>query len=250
MSRKILGIIPARFASTRFPGKPLVSILGKPMIQVVYEAAKKCKALSEVIIATDDKLIFDTVLSFGGKAVLTSDQHKSGTDRCAEVVKTLSDTYDYVVNIQGDEPSVESSQIETLIQGFNDSKVQICTLAKKIENSSDLFNPNVVKVVFSPQANALYFSRSPIPFARGVNEEDWIKEHDYYKHIGLYAYKTDVLLQIAKCEEGSLEKTESLEQLRWLEKGIAISVLKTKIENIGIDTPADLDAYIKKLHNA
>ncbi len=250
MSRKTLGIIPARFASTRFPGKPLVSILGKPMIQVVYEAAKKCKTLSEVIVATDDKLIFDTVLSFGGKAILTSDQHKSGTDRCAEVVKKLSDTYDYVVNIQGDEPSVESSQIETLIQGFNNPDVQICTLAKQIENSADLFNPNVVKVVFSPEANALYFSRSPIPYARGMDEEKWINVHNYYKHIGLYAYKTDVLLQIAEYEEGALEKTESLEQLRWLEKGIAICVLKTDIENTGIDTPEDLDKYIKQLHNA
>ena len=250
MSRKILGIIPARFASTRFPGKPLVSIMGKPMIQVVYEAVKKCESFSEVVVATDDQQIFATVESFGGKAVLTSDQHKSGTDRCAEVVKTLSEQFDYVVNIQGDEPSIQSSQIETLLLGFNNPDTQICTLAKKINNAADLLNPNVVKVVFSPEANALYFSRSPIPYARGIDQKDWTNNHTYYKHIGLYAYKTSVLLKIASYDEGILEKTESLEQLRWLEKGIAISVLKTNIENTGIDTPADLDAYIKQLNNA
>jgi 3-deoxy-manno-octulosonate cytidylyltransferase (CMP-KDO synthetase) len=250
MPHKVLGIIPARFASTRFPGKPLVNILGKPMIQLVYEAAKKCKTLSEVVVATDNEHIFNVVESFGGKAVLTSDQHKSGTDRCAEVVKILTSQFDYVVNIQGDEPSVESSQIEALIQGFNDPETQICTLAKQIDNPSDLLNPNVVKVIFSPTANALYFSRSPIPFARGINQEDWVNQHDYYKHIGLYAYKTSVLLKIATYEEGILEKIESLEQLRWLEKGIAISVLKTNIENIGIDTPEDLDNYINQLNNS
>ena len=239
----IIGIIPARYASTRFPGKPLALIDGKPMIQHVYERVSLITSLSSVLVATDDKRISDTVASFGGKVMMTSELHKSGTDRCGEVVKKLMAQGvrpDVVINIQGDEPFVEHTQIESLIGCFNDTSVQIATLKKKISGMQELLSPNVVKVITDINNYALYFSRFPIPFQRGTEQGSWLENHDYYKHIGIYAYRTDVLQKLTELSQSELEKTESLEQLRWLENGYKIAVAETDHENIAIDTPEDL----------
>ncbi len=239
----IVGIIPARYASTRFPGKPLAMIQGKPMIQHVFERVHAIPELSDTVVATDDERIFKTVLDFGGKAVMTSSNHKSGTDRCGEVLKTMIDNHcqpDVVINIQGDEPFVEQTQIEQLIHCFNDSSVQIATLEKKITSTEELFSPNVVKVVCDSSGNALYFSRFAIPFQRGAEQSQWIHNHQYFKHIGIYAYRSQTLLKLINLSQSLLEKSESLEQLRWLENGFAIRVQETNHENIAIDTPEDL----------
>ena len=246
--KKTIGIIPARYASTRFPGKPLVDIAGKSMIQRVYEQAKRVPDLSAVYVATDDARIFDHVEAFGGKAVMTLDSHQSGTDRCAEVLELLEDEeIGFVVNIQGDEPFISPEQIQQLIDiirgnltGNTSQNPPLATLAKQITSTKELFNDNVVKVVFDNQLSALYFSRNPIPFVRGKEREDWLTGHLFFKHIGLYAYRADVLLDIAKLQTGLLEKMESLEQLRWLENGFAIQCGITDKETIGIDTPEDL----------
>ena len=268
---KILGIIPARYASTRFMGKSLVDIGGKTMIQRVYEQALKAKCLSKVIVATDDERIFNHVKSFGGEVMMTAEGHPSGTDRCAEVViklnideifegmspsnsivfdgikpKRQKTTYDVVVNIQGDEPFIDPSQIDKvaqiLIRHPNKierwSDITISTLVKKIDKEELIHNPNVVKCVFSTKNKALYFSRSPIPFIRNVPPQ---YEDVFYKHIGLYAYKTSVLLEITQLPPSRLEILESLEQLRWLENGYEIGVAVTDIETVGIDTPEDLE---------
>jgi 3-deoxy-manno-octulosonate cytidylyltransferase (CMP-KDO synthetase) len=239
----IVGIIPARYASTRFPGKPLALIDGKPMIQHVCERVNRIASLSSVLVATDDQRIYDTVASFGGKAVMTSELHKSGTDRCGEVVKKLLEQGlhpDVVINIQGDEPFVEHTQIESLINCFNDSSVQIATLKKKITSQQELLSPNVVKVITDLNNNALYFSRFPLPFQRGKERESWLENHTYYKHIGIYAYRTDILQKLIELRQSGLEVSESLEQLRWLENGYEIRVAETDHENIAIDTPEDL----------
>lgn len=239
----IVGIIPARYASTRFPGKPLALIDGKPMIQHVCERVSRIASLSSVLVATDDQRIYDTVASFGGKAVMTSELHKSGTDRCGEVVKKLLEQGlhpDVVINIQGDEPFVEHTQIESLINCFNDSSVQIATLKKKITSQQELISPNVVKVITDLNNNALYFSRFPLPFQRGKEQDSWLENHTYYKHIGIYAYRTDILLKLIELRQSGLEISESLEQLRWLENGYEIRVAETDHENIAIDTPEDL----------
>ena len=238
-----VGIIPARYASTRFPGKPLAIIAGKPMIQHVYERVSHIAALSHAVVATDDQRIFDCVQGFGGKVVMTGTHHKSGTDRCGEVIKKMLATGtkpDVVVNIQGDEPFVEHSQIEQLIHCFDDNAVQIATLKKRITTPEELFSPNVVKVVTDKCGHALYFSRFAIPFLRGVQQPQWLANNTFYKHIGIYAYRTDVLLQIVVLEQSELEKSESLEQLRWLDNGYRIRVAETQHENIAIDTPEDL----------
>lgn len=239
----VVGIIPARYASTRFPGKPLALIDGKPMIQHVYERVSKIPRLSDAIVATDDQRIMDCVQGFGGKCVMTRNTHKSGTDRCGEVVsKLMADgvTPDIVINIQGDEPFVEQTQIEQLIDCFEDAEVQIATLKKRITTNEELYSPNAVKVVCDLSGNALYFSRFALPYQRGTEQEEWLKNHTYYKHIGIYAYRCDTLMQVIGLQQSKLEKCESLEQLRWLDNGLKIRVKETQYENIAIDTPEDL----------
>ena len=237
---KILGIIPARFGSTRFPGKPLVDIDGKTMIQRVYEQAKNCSALTDVIVATDDERIFNEVIRFGGKVVMTSTLHQSGTDRCAEVVNKLTEKYDVIINIQGDEPFIDPKQITQLCNCFLDEKTQIATLTKSITDQADLFNENKVKVTFNTNYFAIYFSRNAIPFFRGETHENWLKKHNYFKHIGIYGYKIEILKEIALLKPSKLELAEGLEQLRWIENGYNIKIAETGLEAISIDTPEDV----------
>lgn len=244
---KILGIIPARYASTRFPGKPLTIINGKSMIQRVYEQALKAEMLNDVVVATDDDRIYDAVLSFGGKVVMTSSEHKSGTDRCAEVVKTINDKYEAVVNIQGDEPFINPEQINQIASLISQKDSQIASLCKPIKDADELFDNNVVKVVFDIKGSALYFSRHTIPFMRNVDNEarSWMNSHTFYKHIGIYAYKTDVLEQISQLTQSELEMSESLEQLRWLENSYRIIMGITEYESYSIDTPRDVEKCLK-----
>jgi|SRR5665213_979538 len=237
---KTLGIIPARYASSRFPGKPLVDIDGKSMIQRVYERAEKCGNLSEVIIATDDKRIFDHVVGFHGMVVITSADHQSGTDRCAEVALQHPE-YDVIINIQGDEPYIEPEQISQLAGCFKDSNTQIATLVKKVQNELELFNPNSPKVILNNRSEAIYFSRSPLPCIRGQEEKNWLQHYTYFKHIGIYGYRADILQQVTKLPVSALEKAESLEQLRWIENGYRIKVAETEFETFAVDTPGDLE---------
>lgn len=238
-----IGIIPARFASTRFPGKPLADIMGKPMIQRVYEKASE--ALEHVVVATDDNKIYDAVKLFGGKVVMTSPDHQSGTDRCFEALnsisKDLSRSFDVVVNIQGDEPFIKPEQIELIKTCFEDSNTDIATLIKVIEDNTVVFDANKPKVVIKKNNDALFFSRSAIPFIRGSEESIWSSQHNFYQHIGMYAYKATVLSEITELEQSGLEKAESLEQLRWLENGYTIKTAVTKYDTFGIDTPQDLE---------
>ncbi len=238
---RVLGIIPARYASSRFPGKPLVDIAGKSMIMRVYEKACMSKLISDVIVATDDIRIFDHVVIENGKAILTSKDHQSGTERCSEVVKLLLQKYDLVINIQGDEPFIIPEQIDCLLHVFNEREVSIATLIKKIKSNEELINENVVKVVVDKYQNALYFSRSVIPYVRSCDSDIWIDKTAFYKHLGIYAYKTEVLLKIVELNTSEYEKVESLEQLRWLENGYKIHTVKTNYESIAIDTPEDLE---------
>ncbi|MFN3839355.1 MAG: 3-deoxy-manno-octulosonate cytidylyltransferase [Cyclobacteriaceae bacterium] len=235
----IIAIIPARYASTRFPGKPLVNIGGKSMIQRVYEQVGKASRISKVVVATDNLLIYDHVRAFGGTVVMTSETHASGTDRCYEALTFCKEKFDYVINIQGDEPFIQPAQID-LIASALDGVIQIATLAKRITDSETLFNPNSVKVVFTGSGNALYFSRSPIPHVRNKPESEWPANANFFKHIGLYAYRTDVLEKITRLPVSKLENAESLEQLRWLENGYSIKVIETELETIGIDVPDDV----------
>lgn len=236
---KVVGIIPARYASTRFPGKPLALIKGKPMIQRVYEQALKSK-LDAVVIATDDMRIADAVMNFGGQYVMTSPNHRSGTDRCCEALDLLKTKYDAVVNIQGDEPFIDPKQIDLLVDLIVRDDTPLASLAKRIDDEDELFSPNAVKVVVNQEGNAMYFSRNPIPFMRNVDRDEWLAKGRFYKHIGIYAYKADVLHQVARMEPSALEQAESLEQLRWLENGLAIRMALSDAENISIDTPDDL----------
>jgi 3-deoxy-manno-octulosonate cytidylyltransferase (CMP-KDO synthetase) len=236
---KILGIIPARYASTRFPGKPLVDIGGKSMIQRVYEQSKKCALLNDVIVATDDDRIYDHVTGFGGKVVMTSPDHQSGTDRCAEI-SLKHPEYDIIINIQGDEPYINPEQISKVALCFDASDTQIATLVKKIQSEQELFNPNSPKVIINNNSEAIYFSRSPLPHIRGQKEDNWLQHFNYFKHIGIYGYRADVLQQITKLPVSPLEKAESLEQLRWVENGYRIKVAETELETYAIDTPEDL----------
>ena len=245
---KFIGMIPARYASTRFPGKPLADMKGKYMIQRVYEQARK--VLDHVCVATDDDRIFNAVQSFGGEVVMTSAQHRSGTDRCFEAYRTLGGHEDVVINIQGDEPFIKPEQIESLIACFDSPQIQIATLVRPFEASEGyeaLANPNSPKVVLNERHEALYFSRSVIPYLRGVEPAEWLARHTYYKHIGMYGYRADVLGQITCLPQSSLELAESLEQLRWLQNGYTIKVGITTQETIGIDTPADLEKAIALL---
>lgn len=238
---KFVGIIPARYASQRFPGKPLAILGGKPVIQRVVEQVSR--VLEEVYVATDDDRIFNAVESFGGHAIMTSPNHKSGTDRIEEAVEKLDGDYDVVINIQGDEPFIHESQIKELCRCFDDSDTQIATLGKpfvKEQDIADLDNPNSPKIVRDNRGYAMYFSRSVIPYLRNVNHNEWLLRHDYLKHIGLYAYRREVLREITQLPQSSLEIAESLEQLRWLQNGYKIKVGITEVETVGIDTPADL----------
>lgn len=237
----ILGVIPARFASTRFPGKPLTVINGKTMIRRVYEQAMLAKKLAHVVVATDDQRIADEILSFRGNVVMTSDQHRSGTDRCAEVAAKLEGTWDALINIQGDEPFIQPEQIDLLASLFEDNTVAIGTLVKKLTDHSDLDNANTIKVVLDRNSNGIYFSRSPIPHIRGVEKINWLEKHFFYKHIGIYGYRTDVLQKLTALEPGKLEIAESLEQLRWIENGYSIRTAFTTLETISIDVPEDID---------
>jgi len=245
---RFLCVIPARYHSTRFPGKPLVDINGKSMIQRVYEQASKVKGFALVAVATDDERIYNHVVAFGGHVVMTSAFHVTGTERCNEVLALLEadkKNFDAVVNVQGDEPYIKPEQIDLLLDAMKKEEVQIATLAKKIESIIQLQNPNIVKVVVSNTGKALYFSRHPIPFIREVLTGVNFKNYLFYKHIGIYAYKTGVLKDICLLSPSQLEKSESLEQLRWLENDKHIQVAFTDEESIGIDTPEDLEKLIK-----
>lgn len=243
---KILGIIPARYHSIRFPAKPLAEIAGKSMIRRVYEQACKSRTLHKVIVATDHKEIFHHVRQFRGEVCMTLEEHQSGTDRCYEAFTHEKEPYDYVINIQGDEPFIDPGQID-ILAGCLEGNTQLATLAKKIENPDALFNPNIVKVIFSKGGQAIYFSREAIPYLRGVEKQDWPSGFNYYKHIGIYAYRTDILERITRLPVSGLEKAEALEQLRWIENGFRVKVAETTLENFGIDTPDDLQQAIELL---
>ena len=236
---KILGIIPARYASTRFPGKPLIDIASKTMIQRVYEQAKKCDSLTEVIVATDDERIYKHVHDFGGVAVMTSSNHQSGTDRCAEVALKYPQ-YDVIINIQGDEPYIDPEQITIVSACFTNKDVQLSTLIKKITTLEELNNPNSPKVIINKHSEAIYFSRTPLPYLRGNEPADWLNHFTYFKHIGIYGYRADILQQVTKLAISPLERAESLEQLRWVENGYSIRVAETELETHAIDVPEDL----------
>lgn len=244
----ILGVIPARYASSRLPGKPLLDVAGKSMIQRVYEQVLQVKAFTKIVVATDDNRIFEHVSLFGGDVFMTAESHESGTDRCAEVSKKCAG-FDVVINIQGDEPFINPSQIETLITCFDKPTTQIATLVKKINKFEDLMNVNMPKVVLNVFGEAIYFSRSTIPYYRGVSEIDWLTGHDYYKHIGIYGYRTEILNEITTLPVSRLEQVEALEQLRWLENGYKIQTAITDIETRAVDTQADLEALLANLNN-
>lgn len=245
---KFISIIPARYASSRFPAKPLADMAGKPMIQRVYEQVQK--VVSEVWVATDDKRIESVVTSFGGKAIMTSPDLQSGTDRIYAAYKNIDSDADVIINIQGDEPFVQPSQIEAVMRCFETDDIQIATLVKpfrKEDGFDVLFNPNSPKVVINKDNEAIYFSRSIIPYIRDVHHTKWLDKHTFYKHIGMYAYRADILKQITSLPQSSLEKAESLEQLRWIENGYRIKVGYTDTETIGIDTPEDLQRALEFL---
>ena len=235
---KFMSIIPARYASTRFPGKPLAVLGGKTVIQRVYEQVSS--VLSDVYVATDDERIFSCVESFGGKAVMTRSDHKSGTDRIQEAVEKIGTDADVIINVQGDEPFIQPSQVETLMHLFDEPSTQIGTLGKRFDSIEAIQNPNSPKIVTDIRGFALYFSRSVIPYIRGVETQDWFGQYPFLKHLGIYAYRREVLAEVTQLPQSSLEKAESLEQLRWLENGYRIRVGLTDVETVGIDTPEDL----------
>lgn len=249
---KYIGIIPARYASTRFPAKPLAMLGGKTVIERVYRQVEN--ALDDVCVATDDPRIMEAVQAFGGKAVMTSSEHKSGTDRVQEAYTKVGQGYDIVVNIQGDEPFIQPQQLQALCRCFDDSTVDIATLVRPFDPTDGLAaleNANSPKVVVNKRMEALYFSRSIIPYTRGKDKNEWLQGHTYYKHIGLYAYRAKVLGEITTLPQSDLEKAESLEQLRWLENGYKIKVGISSMETIGIDTPEDLlraEEFLRSLH--
>lgn len=239
-----LGIIPARYASTRFPGKPLIDINGKSMIQRVYEQACSAASLDKVVIATDDERIIAEIKRFGGEYALTRSDHQSGTDRCAEVALNFTG-FDVIINIQGDEPYIDPVQIDLLSSCFEDPQVKLATLVKKIHTDEELFNQNIPKVILNSAQEAVYFSRQTIPFLRNTAPQEWVKTFQFYKHIGIYGYATETLLKITQLEPSPLEIAESLEQLRWLENGYKIKTKITDLETIAVDTPEDLEKIIR-----
>lgn len=233
-----MAIIPARYASTRFPGKPLAQLGGKAVIQRVYEQVSSL--LDEVYVATDDERIFQAVEAFGGRAIMTRSNHKSGTDRIEEAAEKIDVKADVIINVQGDEPFIQPSQITTLMHLFDAPETQIGTIGKRFESLDAVENPNAVKIATDLRGFALYFSRSPIPYIRSVERKDWLSAYPYLKHLGIYAYRREVLREVTQLPQGNLEKAESLEQLRWLENGYRIRVGLTDVETVGIDTPDDL----------
>ena len=238
---KFIAIIPARYASTRFPAKPLAMLGGKRVIERVYEQV--AGVLDDAVVATDDERIFDAIRAFGGKVEMTSTEHRSGTDRCWEAYCKQGGEFDVVVNVQGDEPFIQPSQLLALKSCFDNESIDIATLVKPFAESDGLEaleNPNSPKVVLDNEGRAVYFSRSVIPYLRGVERERWLAEHTFYKHIGIYGFRTDVLRSVTALPQSTLEKAESLEQLRWLENGYKIGVGISNVETIGIDTPEDL----------
>ncbi len=246
--KRFVGIIPARYASTRFPGKPLAILGGKTVIERVY--TQVADALDDAYVATDDTRIFDTVTGFGGKAVMTRTDHKSGTDRIEEAVEKIGGQWDVVVNVQGDEPFIQRSQIDTLCRCFDDEDTQIATLGKPFDSMEAVDNPNSPKIVTDLRGYALYFSRSVIPYVRGAEHDAWMGHYPYLKHLGIYAYRREVLEAVTQLPQSPLELAESLEQLRWLQHGYKIKVGTTDVETIGIDTPDDLaraEAFLQSL---
>lgn len=249
-SLRFIAIIPARYASTRFPAKPLALLGGKPVIQRVYEQVTG--VISSAVVATDDERIAEVVKSFGGQVVMTSPNHKSGTDRCWEAYQKLGEEYDVVINVQGDEPFIAHSQLRAIMECFEDENTDIATLVKPFVESDGLAaleNPNSPKVVLDSESRAIYFSRSVIPYLRGVEPEQWLSSHTFYKHIGMYAFRSDVLGKITSLPQSTLELAESLEQLRWLENGYKIGVGISDVETVGIDTPEDLQRAEEFLAN-
>jgi 3-deoxy-manno-octulosonate cytidylyltransferase (CMP-KDO synthetase) len=243
---KVLGVIPARYASSRFPGKPLIDLNGKTMIRRVYEGAGRSGMINELVVATDDQRIFDEVKSFGGKVRMTGEHHPSGTDRCAEVLTDYPDV-DVVINIQGDEPLVDHRQIDQLLEAFRDPSVKIATLGIRDVHPDDLTNVNRIKIVVGHDHSALYFSRSCIPNHAHTKTDDPLRVYPYLRHIGLYAYRAEVLRELTKLEPTHLERTESLEQLRWLYYGYPIKVVETTIETPNIDVPTDVEKVLQFL---
>lgn len=242
---KFIGLIPARYASTRFPGKPLALLGGKPVIQRVYEQVTSI--LDDACVATDDERIYNCVKEFGGKVVMTRTDHKSGTDRIEEAIEKIGGDYDVIVNIQGDEPFIQRSQIETVCSCFDDEETQIATLGKPFTSMDAVANPNSPKIVVDNNNFAMYFSRSIIPFVRGKEQTEWLDHYPFLKHLGIYAYRREVLRKITQLSQSSLEIAESLEQLRWLQNGFKIKVGLTDIETVGIDTPEDLERAEREL---
>lgn len=245
--QQILGIIPARYASTRFPGKPLIDILGKSMIQRVYEQAKKSTLLADVYVATDDERIYNHVINFGGKAVYTKEDHPSGTDRSFEAFTKIEGNFDYVINIQGDEPFIDPSQLDLIAQTC-DGTTELSTLIIPVDSHSVLFDMGEVKVTLNTNNEALYFSRMVIPFIKGKPQKEWHQHFKYYRHVGMYAYRKDVLEAVTKLKPSSLENAESLEQLRWLENGFKVKCAITDFDSHCIDTPEDIEKVIKLMN--
>ncbi len=245
--KTILGIIPARYGSTRFPAKALVDIQGQSMIERVYRQAKKAKMLSEVVVATDHPKIYEHVKAFDGKVCMTGTHHQSGTDRCHEAVVSIGGNFDYIINIQGDEPFIAPEQIDLLASCLSDT-VEIATLVKTYKDIATWQNPNTVKVIRNLHGEAIYFSRSPLPFLRNKTPKEWLQKEKCYKHIGIYAYRRDILEEITVLSPSTLELAESLEQLRWVENGYTIKTVETHRESIGIDTPEDLEDAVSKLN--
>ena len=255
-------IIPARYASTRFPGKPLALLKGKPVIQHVYQHAMHSRLADEVVVATDSRTIFEKILSFGGKAVMTSPNHASGTDRIAEVASSMN--YDIIVNVQGDEPLIQSEMIDDVISVLDDPRASMGTLAVRIRDRREIFDPNVVKVVFNRDGFAFYFSRAPVPYHRdewkdiegvrglglGIGPPQLPTTNHCFKHIGIYSYRKDVLAQLSELPESRLENIEKLEQLRALEHGFTIKIKETVHETFGVDTPEDLERIEKCLNSS
>lgn len=245
---KVLGIIPARYGSSRFPGKPLVEIKGKSMIQRVYERSLKSDVLNDVMVATDDERIYKHVLKFGGKAVMTSTDHQSGTDRCLEALEKSNEKYDVVINIQGDEPFIDPTQITDVANCFKDPDTDIATLVKRVHHVEELFNPSMVKVVINNKDQAMYFSRSVIPYLHEVPQDQWTQQYEFLEHVGIYGYTTKALKEITQLPISSLEVHEKLEQLRWLENGYTIKVAYTNVDSEPIDTHEDLERILKRMN--
>ena len=243
----VAGIIPARYASSRFPGKPLIDIGGKSMIQRVYEEAAKSKSLSKLVVATDDERILEHVQSFGGAAVMTGTDHPSGTDRCWDALKQLGTDYKYVINIQGDEPYINPAQIDELAAILTDGSVELATQMIAVKTHEELFDMGEVKIVLNDNMEALYFSRIVIPFIKGIAEQEWHMHYNYYRHVGMYAYRRDVLEQITRLPVSTLERAESLEQLRWLQHGFKIKCVVTHFDSHCIDTPEDIEKVMRRM---